>query len=284
MRSPWSFVERGAPWPEGAAGTAAGAGGATPRVPGYQLQRPVGTGRHGSVWLAQDLRTGVAAAVKLRAGPDSFAAESAIAQRVLSPHVVQVHAHGAVDGVQWMAMEYLPGGSLAPHVCGRLAPAPALAWLRQAARALAPLHRQQLVHRDVKPANFLLREDGTLVLADLGLAAASGTVGASFDDGVLVGTARYVAPEQLQGAPARPAADVYALGVLLYEMLAGRPPFSGPSALEVLAQHLVAPPPRLPQDCAGLQPLVDRLLAREMNRRLPDADAVLGLLGQRCMT
>jgi len=257
---------------------------APPRIPGYRLRHPVGAGRHGSVWAAQDLRTGVTVALKLRAGTVSFAAECAIARRVRGPHVVQVHGHGDAGGLQWMAMEYLPGGSLLPHLAGPLQAQAALAWLRQAARALAPLHRQRLVHRDVKPANFLLRADGTLVLADLGLAAEAGTCCASFTEGVLVGTPRYVAPEQLQGAPVQPAADVYALGVLLYEMLAGHPPFAGPGALELLAQHLVAPPPRLPQDHAALQSLMDDLLARETNRRLPDADAVLGLLGQRCLT
>jgi serine/threonine-protein kinase PpkA len=283
MRTAWSLAARSCSPEEDVSLGTWGLGEATPRVPGYRLQHAIGTGRQGSVWLAQDLRSGAATAVKMRAGDASFEHEASVAARASGPHVVQVLGHGHAAGLQWMAMEYLPGGSLARHITGRLQSQAALAWVRQAARALAPLHRQQLVHRDVKPANFLLRADGTLVIADLGLVAEAGTVCASFDEGVLVGTPRYVAPEQLQGAPARPAADVYALGVLLYEMLAGRPPFAGPSALEVLAQHLVAPAPRLPQDCDSLQPLVDRMLARELNCRLPDADAVLALLGQKVL-
>jgi serine/threonine-protein kinase len=90
-----------------------------------------------------------------------------------------------------------------------------------------------------------------------------------------------VAPEQLEGAAAMPAADVYSLGVLLHEMLCGGPPYSGETLMELLSQHLVAPPPRLPADVAPLQPLLDRMLAKEVKDRLPDADAVLGLLGQR---
>ncbi|HVE54788.1 MAG TPA: protein kinase, partial [Ramlibacter sp.] len=132
------------------------------------------------------------------------------------------------------------------------------------------------------PANFLLRADGTLVLADLGIAVAAGTRPTQ-REGTVTGTPRYVAPEQLQGAPASPAADVYALGVLLHEMLSGRPPFAGETLMEILSQHLVATPPRLPAASARLQPLVDRMLAKEVECRLPNAEAVLGLLGQRCM-
>jgi serine/threonine protein kinase len=177
-------------------------------------------------------------------------------------------------------MEHLQGGDLARRLREPLPREQALSLLRQAAGALAQLHRQGLVHRDVKPANFLLRADGSLVLADFGLVAEAGQQ--DVVPGTLVGTPRYVAPEQLQGAPAAPAADVYGLGVLLYEMLCGRPPFAGETLAEVLAQHLVATPAPLPAALADLQPLADRMLAREVHTRLPDADAVLGLMGQRC--
>jgi serine/threonine protein kinase len=254
---------------------------APPRVPGYRLLRQIGCGRRTAAWLAWDLNRRADVVLKLEAAPGaSLQRDCAVAARVQGPHLVRVHGQGRTSAWSYVAMEHLQGGDLARRLREPLPREQALSLLRQAAEALAQLHRQGLVHRDVKPANFLLRADGSLVLADFGLVAEAGQQDVA--PGTLVGTPRYVAPEQLQGAPAAPAADVYGLGVLLYEMLCGRPPFAGETLAEVLAQHLVATPAPLPAALADLQPLADRMLAREVQSRLPDADAVLGLMGQRC--
>lgn len=263
-----------------AAGHDAGSFDVPPRVPGYRFLRPIGRGRRTCAWLVFDLNRRADVVLKLEAAPGaSVQHDGAVAARVQSPHLVRVLGQGRTAEWNYLAMEHVAGGDLAAHLGRPLARDLALSLLAQAAEALSHLHRLQLVHRDVKPANFLLRADGSLVLADFGLVAESGAAGAA--QGSLVGTPRYVAPEQLQGAPAAPAADVYSLGVLLHEMLCGRPPFSGETLMEVLAQHLVAEPARLPALLADLQPLVDHMLCKEPQSRLPDADAVLGLLGQR---
>jgi serine/threonine-protein kinase PpkA len=172
-------------------------------------------------------------------------------------------------------MEHAAGGTLARHLGQALEPGVVLRLVRQAALALAQLHAAGRVHRDLKPANFLLRGDGSLVLADFGLVTAAGARDAGAKPGALFGTPRYVAPEQLQGAPAQPAADVYSLGVLLHELLCGRPPFGGETMMEVLSQHLVAAVPPLPPQLAALQPLAEAMLAKDAAQRLPDARAVL---------
>ncbi|GAB3762744.1 hypothetical protein GCM10028796_15020 [Ramlibacter monticola] len=253
-----------------------------PHIPGFQLLRQVGRGRHAAAWLAWDEAGEREVVLKLQpAGDGALMREYAMAVRLDGPHVVKVFGCGEAGGQGWLAMEHLPGGNLRRLIGqGNTAPE-ALHLLRQAAEAVAQLHRRGLVHRDVKPDNLLLRATGELVLADFGLVTSVGAPDPRAQPGALVGTPRYVAPEQLEGACAAPAADVYSLGVLLHEMLRGCPPFAGETLMEVLSQHLMAPPPRLPADLAGLQPLLDRMLAKEVNDRLPDADAVLGLLGQR---
>jgi serine/threonine protein kinase len=252
-----------------------------PQVPGFRVVREIGTGRRSSAWLAVDTEHGREVVLKVQPSHGAMLhREWEIAAALQGDHVLRVHDHGRAGNWAYLVTEYAPGGDLAARMRAGLTAHEAIAYTRQAALGLAQLHRAGYVHRDVKPANFLLRADGTLVLADFGLAVRAGQVTAQHSRGTVTGTPRYAAPEQSQGAPAAPAADVYALGVLLHEMLCGRPPFEGETLMEVLAQHLVAAPPRLPADRAALQPLVDGMLAKDLQIRLRHMEAVLGLLAR----
>jgi eukaryotic-like serine/threonine-protein kinase len=265
-----------------AAGHDAQAIDAPPRVPGYRVLRQIGKGRLTTTWLAWDLNRKSDVVLKIEpASGGTLERDCVVAARVQSPLLVRVHGHGRTAQWAFVSMEHVPGGDLARRMRTPLARADALRLFAEAVAALAQLHRQHLVHRDVKPANFLLREDGALVLADFGLAVESGTLDPAAREGAIVGTPRYVAPEQLQGEPAAPSADVYSLGVLLYEMLCGQAPFPGETLMEICSQKLFATPAPLPACSADLQPLVNHMLCKEVQCRLPDADAVLGLLGQR---
>lgn len=252
---------------------------------GYRIRSVLGRGRHSVVYLALQPWSGRTVALKVaqaspRGGPcagrdlmEEFSALVALAH----PNVIQAYDHGLSQGDAFLAIEYAAGGHLAQHG-GPATPVATLSLLTQAARALAWLHQQGWVHRDVKPANLLLRSDGSLALADFGCAARRGEAGAVAER-VVVGTPRYAAPEQSQGAPAAPTEDVYALGACLYEMLCGRSPYPGETLIEQHSQHLLAPLPRLaPQVCAW-QPLLDAMLAKDPRKRLADGHAVLRQLG-----
>lgn len=240
---------------------------------GYRLESLLGRGRGTAVYLAQEPLRGRHVALKLAAGGPGFDREFELATQLAHPGVIQMVHHGDAGGEAFLAMEYAGGGDVGklpkPVDAGR-----AVSLLRQAASALARMHAEGWVHRDVKPANLLLRDDGSLALGDFGSARRKGEQDA-LPAGSVIGTPLYAAPEQSQGAPADPTADVYSLGVVFHELLCGVPPFPGRTLTELLGQHLLAPVPRLPPQLCCWQPLLDAMLAKDARQRLPDGQAVL---------
>jgi WD40 repeat protein len=234
-------------------GTEGAAWSTPPTVPGYEILGELGRGGMGVVYRARQLLLKRPCALKMiLAGPHAgteanvrFLAEAEAAARLRHPHVVQVYGIGAVDGLAYLELEYIEGGSLAARLEGRPWPA------RQAARLVEPLaramteaHRLGVVHRDLKPSNVLLAADGTPKVADFGLAKALDADGGLTRSHAILGSPSYMAPEQAEGKARMvgPAADVYALGAILYELLTGRPPFRGATALETLEQVKSAEP------------------------------------------
>ncbi|WBY02464.1 serine/threonine-protein kinase [Ramlibacter tataouinensis] len=237
----------------------------------WELQAVLGRGRRSTVYRALDAQ-GRTAAVKVCAGAD-LAREHRLLATFRHPHLLRPLGCGRGPQGPWLASEWAQGGALPAPPAGGFADAQVRRWLAELGGALAHLHRRGWVHRDLKPANLLRRADGSLVLADLGEAVPAGTPGPA--PGTVVGSPRYAAPEQSQGAPAAPAADVYSLGVLLHEWLTGWPAYGGETPAELQAQHLIAPVPRLCAERAHWQPLLDALMAKDPAHRLPDGQAVL---------
>lgn len=206
----------------------------------YRIERELGRGGMAVVYLAQDAELDRAVAIKLLAehlsGDDDFVRrfvrEARLASRLSHPNVVRVYDAGDEDGRPFIVMEYVAGASLAES--GQLPAERVVALGVQACAGLQHAHDAGLVHRDIKPANLLVRDDGVLKIADFGIARATESTRHT-QVGTVLGTAAYLAPEQVAGADATPASDVYALGAVLYELLAGRTPYAFTSLVELAA-------------------------------------------------
>lgn len=218
----------------------------------YRLHVCIGRGGMGEVWQATDEVLGRAVAVKLMlanaADPsagDRFRLEAQTAARLSHPHVVGVFDFGTWDGKLFLVMELVEGDSLAgsPSDPLVLPPERVAVVAAHAAAGLAAAHRQGVVHRDIKPGNLLIDAEGTVKLADFGIARFVDDPSAALTTtGQIVGTGLYLAPERALGQPASSASDVYSLGCVLYQLLTGRPPFNADTATALLYQHIDTPP------------------------------------------
>ncbi len=257
----------------------------------YELSAVLGEGTFGRVYRGWDRRLERFVAVKVvkpwwAEDPDwagSFEREAQLLARISHPGIVQIFDVGQADEGLYYVSELVDGESLADRLSrGPLDPWTATAIAEQLSRALAEAHAQRIVHRDVKPANILLAADGHVKVGDFGVARlAEGTTDGA--NGTIVGTPRYMAPEQARGWRITPATDVYSVGIVLYEMLTGRPPFTERAAVELALRHLNDPPPPLPASVpAPVAALVKRALAKDPGDRYADgaqiADALTSAL------
>jgi serine/threonine-protein kinase len=242
----------------------------------YELHGLIGEGTFGRVYRGYDRRLERTVAVKVIKPwwaddphwAHSFEREARLLARVSDPGIVQIYDVGQADEGIYYVAEFVDGESLARRLRrGALPASEAREIAEQLSRALGHAHAQRVVHRDVKPANVLLSAHGEVKIGDFGVArlAEGSTDGAS---PTIVGTPKYMAPEQSRGLPTTPATDVYSVGVVLYEMLTGEPPFRGGTGVELALRHLQDPPPPLPAGTPrALAAVVDRALAKDPGAR-----------------
>jgi serine/threonine-protein kinase len=248
----------------------------------YRLDRVIARGGMATVFLATDTRLDRQVAVKvmhraLADDPDfvaRFTREAKATARVSAPEVVAVYDQGtdAGTGLAYLVMEHVQGITLRQLLLerGALTPARAVSVVEPVLRALAAAHAAGLVHRDVKPENVLLADDGRVKVADFGLARAVETSNLTQTTGLLIGTVAYLAPEQVEKGTADARTDVYATGVLLWELLTGAPPYAAESPLSVAYRHVHEDVPPPSTAAAGVPPALDDLVLRA-TRRDPDA-------------
>ena len=260
------------------------------RVRGYSCIRRLAVGGSSSVFLAEHRKSGDLRVLKVfRQVPDvvegsttfdRFLREYELVEHLDHPNIVRIYDIGVADDHLFLAMEYFPGGDLRARMKQPMPWPEALAYLRQMAAALGALHAVGVLHRDVKPGNLLLREDGSAAFIDFGLARQLGLESDITGIGTIFGTPHYMSPEQGHGSPLDQRSDLYSLGVVLHEMLTGEKPYTAEAPLAVIYKHANAPIPRLPASVGHLQGLLDVLLAKRPADRPGSAAAIVALIDE----
>jgi WD40 repeat protein len=260
-----------------------------PSIPGYEILSELGRGGMGVVYKARQLRLDRLVALKMilngeHAGPEAlarFRGEVEAIARLEHPNLVHIYEVGEQEGTPFFSMEFVGGGTLAARIGRQAQPARDAAQLVETlARAMHAVHLRGVVHRDLKPGNVLLADDGTPKITDFGLAKRIDAADGPTLSGSILGTPNYMAPEQALGERKHicPSTDVYALGAILYEMLTGRPPFTGETAWDIIAMVIAEEPvtlrrlqPKVPRD---LEIICLKCLHKDTARRYPSAEAL----------
>src|SRR5436190_5847308 len=241
----------------------------------YHIVERIAAGGMGEVFRAQDAVLAREVAIKVlhrslagdQSFVDRFRREARAAAGLSHPNIVAVYDWGSVDGIYYMVMEYVRGRGVRDllNATRPLEPAQAAEVIRQTLLALQHAHRQGIVHRDMKPENILVTTEGVVKVADFGLARAYAD-GRATQAGTVTGTVQYLSPEQIRGEPSDPRSDLYSLGVVTYELLTGRLPFTGETAMSIAYKHLADRVPVPSAAVASIPPELDAFVASATDR------------------
>src|SRR6185503_7496460 len=257
-------------------------------IPGIKILHLIGEGGTARVYLASREDDDEPLVVKIlrheivtnKKALERFMEEYSLVERIQSRHVARIVGHGNYDNYAYLVMEFFEGGDLNKRLAGEaVAPNEALRFFRELMFALGDIHEKGILHRDLKPQNLMFRRDGSLAIVDFGIAkniAAADRTNA----GEVLGTPRYMSPEQVQGRALDLRTDIYSAGVLLYQMLTGQHMFDGDSAVEVAMSHVNKQAPALPEHLADYQRLLDKLTEKDRDARFRNADEVIGFLAR----
>jgi len=244
-----------------------------PLIKGYRFLRTLGSTEYSGVYLAERESTQLQVVLKVLRQVPQHSDSTAIFDRFLQeyetiaemdhPNVVQIYDLGISDDHAHIVMEYLDGGDLRLKIESGVSEYDAVRYLRETASALSAVHDKNVLHRDLKPGNIMLRRDGSIALIDFGLAKRAKLKAAITDKGEIFGTPYYMSPEQGHGADVDERSDIYSLGVIFFELLTGDRPFKADTAMGVIYKHAQAPVPLLPPRLAGYQALINSMLAKQ---------------------
>ncbi len=283
-----SKIERTTP-PEVVARQAGHELGARIQIPGIRVLRLIAEGSMSRVYLASREGDDVPLVVKILRSEvtgdkkvlERFIEEYNLVSRIRTRHVARVHSHGLSGDLAYLVMEFFDGGDLNKRLDNKaLPPEESLQIFRELMFALGDIHEQGILHRDLKPQNLMFRTDGSLAILDFGIAKHIDAIDRT-GDGEILGTPRYMSPEQVRGAALDLRTDIYSAGVLLFQMLAGTHLFGGETAVEVALHHLNTRPPDLPESLGAYQRLMDKLIEKDRDARFRNADEVIGFLSRK---
>jgi serine/threonine-protein kinase PpkA len=257
-------------------------------VSGYTVVHPIGQGGQAMVYLAEREHDGLRVALKvldrkLRNNAifmERFVREYKLISSLNNEHVAKIYDQGFAGEHVFIAMEFLPAGTLATRIHEGLTPRASLRIALQIGIALDAIHSRGIVHRDLKPSNILFRADGRPVIVDFGLAKDLGSDTVLTIAGKLMATPRYMSPEQCLGREVDQRSDLYSLGVILYEMLTGKKIYDHANLADLVRLHVSEPCPRLPAELAVHQALLDRLTEKSPDHRFQNAAQLCAALGQ----
>lgn len=254
-------------------------------IPGYKIEKEIGKGGMATVYLAIQESLERSVVLKILDKVHQNAASEEMTQRFVDegrivaslhhPNIVTIYDIGLSGDELYISMEYVQGGDLKKRMESHVSPKVALDIISKIGSALQSAHSRNVIHRDVKPANILFREDGTPLLTDFGIAKQTDFDKDLTSTGIFLGSPNYVSPEQADGKNVDGRSDIYSLGCIFYEMLTGYKPYHSDSVIDIVIQHKTSPVPTLPDKFEAYQPLLDKMMAKNLEERFANSDELL---------